>query len=108
MNDAINRQDEAALLGSLRVPALGLVRVMEGNSSWYLEHFSLYKEQKTEVTRLLLASWGWEGSCYILYHELLPACQSVCSVFLFHSPLPPDGTIPYPSSIARLLLRAMR
>ncbi|MGH0153198.1 UNVERIFIED_CONTAM: hypothetical protein FKN15_023967, partial [Acipenser sinensis] len=48
VNDAINRQDEAALLGSLRVPALGLVRVVEGNSSWYLEHFSLYKEQKTE------------------------------------------------------------
>ncbi|KAK1176523.1 ras GTPase-activating-like protein IQGAP1 [Acipenser oxyrinchus oxyrinchus] len=48
VNDAINRQDEAALLGSLRVPALGLVRVVEGNLSWYLEHFSLYKEQKTE------------------------------------------------------------
>ncbi|KAJ8405650.1 hypothetical protein AAFF_G00316300 [Aldrovandia affinis] len=45
VNEAISTQDEVALLASLRVPALGLLGVLDTNSPWYLDHFITYREQ---------------------------------------------------------------
>ncbi|KAJ8380391.1 hypothetical protein SKAU_G00011690 [Synaphobranchus kaupii] len=47
VNEAVSAQDEAALLASLRLPALGLLGVLDPNSSWYLGHFTTYKEQNS-------------------------------------------------------------
>ncbi|MBN3322721.1 IQGA1 protein, partial [Atractosteus spatula] len=51
VNDAVSRKDEDALLTSLKLPALGLLGVLNSNSSWYLEHFCTYKDQKYESAR---------------------------------------------------------
>ncbi|XP_035292082.1 ras GTPase-activating-like protein IQGAP2 isoform X1 [Anguilla anguilla] len=47
VNEAISAQDEAALLAGLRLPALGLLGVLDANSAWYLGHFTTYREQNS-------------------------------------------------------------
>uniref|UniRef100_A0A673NRJ1 Ras GTPase-activating-like protein IQGAP1 n=1 Tax=Sinocyclocheilus rhinocerous TaxID=307959 RepID=A0A673NRJ1_9TELE len=46
LNQALDAEDQKALLASLRLPALGLVGVLDDNSSFYLEHFTSYREHK--------------------------------------------------------------
>ncbi|XP_036382169.1 ras GTPase-activating-like protein IQGAP2 [Megalops cyprinoides] len=48
VNEAISAQDQAALLASLRLPALGLLGVLEANSAWYLDHFTSYRDQNSK------------------------------------------------------------
>lgn len=49
VNQAVLVQDEAALLAALRLEALSLLGVQDANSSWYLEHFTAYTQQKAKV-----------------------------------------------------------
>uniref|UniRef100_A0A8C2FIF8 IQ motif containing GTPase activating protein 2 n=1 Tax=Cyprinus carpio TaxID=7962 RepID=A0A8C2FIF8_CYPCA len=48
LNQALDAEDQKALLASLRLPALGLVGVLDDNSSFYLEHFTTYREHKVK------------------------------------------------------------
>uniref|UniRef100_A0A8C1XDD6 IQ motif containing GTPase activating protein 2 n=1 Tax=Cyprinus carpio TaxID=7962 RepID=A0A8C1XDD6_CYPCA len=50
LNQALDAEDQKALLASLRLPALGLVGVLDDNSSFYLEHFTTYREHKVKDT----------------------------------------------------------
>uniref|UniRef100_A0A671R1D1 Ras GTPase-activating-like protein IQGAP1 n=1 Tax=Sinocyclocheilus anshuiensis TaxID=1608454 RepID=A0A671R1D1_9TELE len=52
LNQALDAEDQKALLASLRLPALGLVGVLDVNSSFYLEHFTSYREHKVKVLKL--------------------------------------------------------
>uniref|UniRef100_A0A8C2ENM5 IQ motif containing GTPase activating protein 2 n=1 Tax=Cyprinus carpio TaxID=7962 RepID=A0A8C2ENM5_CYPCA len=49
LNQALDAEDQKALLASLRLPALGLVGIFDGNSCFYLEHFTSYREHKQEA-----------------------------------------------------------
>lgn len=49
VDGAIDAQDKDALLTGLRLPALGILGVLEANSQWYLEHFTSYREHKAKV-----------------------------------------------------------
>uniref|UniRef100_A0A673NMS9 Ras GTPase-activating-like protein IQGAP1 n=1 Tax=Sinocyclocheilus rhinocerous TaxID=307959 RepID=A0A673NMS9_9TELE len=51
LNQALDAEDQKALLASLRLPALGLVGVLDDNSSFYLEHFTSYREHKVKVLK---------------------------------------------------------
>ncbi|XP_051977095.1 ras GTPase-activating-like protein IQGAP1 isoform X2 [Xyrauchen texanus] len=48
LNQAIDAQDQRTLLASLRLPALGLVGVIDSNLHCYLEHFTSYREHKVK------------------------------------------------------------
>uniref|UniRef100_A0A8C2HGJ7 IQ motif containing GTPase activating protein 2 n=1 Tax=Cyprinus carpio TaxID=7962 RepID=A0A8C2HGJ7_CYPCA len=48
LNQALDAEDQKALLASLRLPALGLVGIFDGNSCFYLEHFTSYREHKVK------------------------------------------------------------
>ncbi|KAF7687415.1 ras GTPase-activating-like protein IQGAP2 [Silurus meridionalis] len=48
VNHAIDFQDKEALLAALRLPALGILSILEANSSWYLEHFTSYRDHKAK------------------------------------------------------------
>ncbi|XP_062874278.1 ras GTPase-activating-like protein IQGAP2 [Trichomycterus rosablanca] len=48
VDQAIDAQDEKALLNALRLPALGMLSISEANSQWYLEHFTSYREHKAK------------------------------------------------------------
>uniref|UniRef100_A0A8C1KBI7 IQ motif containing GTPase activating protein 2 n=1 Tax=Cyprinus carpio TaxID=7962 RepID=A0A8C1KBI7_CYPCA len=54
LNQALDAEDQKALLASLRLPALGLVGVLDDNSSFYLEHFTTYREHKVKVLKQTL------------------------------------------------------
>uniref|UniRef100_A0A8C7R5Z2 IQ motif containing GTPase activating protein 2 n=1 Tax=Oncorhynchus mykiss TaxID=8022 RepID=A0A8C7R5Z2_ONCMY len=45
------KENEAALLVGLKVPALGLLGVQNTNSHWYLEHFTTYCQVQTRVSK---------------------------------------------------------
>uniref|UniRef100_A0A671S8C1 Ras GTPase-activating-like protein IQGAP1 n=1 Tax=Sinocyclocheilus anshuiensis TaxID=1608454 RepID=A0A671S8C1_9TELE len=45
---ALDAEDQKALLASLRLPALGIVGVLDDNSCFYLEHFTSYREHKVK------------------------------------------------------------
>lgn len=49
VNEAIDRQDEVALMAGLNRPALSLFEVLPQNSSWYLLQLCDSKEQKMQV-----------------------------------------------------------
>nr|XP_041567030.1 ras GTPase-activating-like protein IQGAP2 isoform X1 [Taeniopygia guttata] len=49
VNEAIDRQDEGALMAGLNHPALSLLEVLPQNSSWYLLQLSDSKEQKMQL-----------------------------------------------------------
>lgn len=49
VNEAIDRQDEGALMAGLNRPALSLLEVLPQNSSWYLLQLCDSKEQKMQV-----------------------------------------------------------
>ncbi|XP_074425799.1 ras GTPase-activating-like protein IQGAP2 isoform X2 [Larus michahellis] len=49
MNEAIDRQDEVALMAGLNRPALSLLEVLPQNSSWYLLQLCDSKEQKMQI-----------------------------------------------------------
>uniref|UniRef100_A0A672QE84 Ras GTPase-activating-like protein IQGAP1 n=1 Tax=Sinocyclocheilus grahami TaxID=75366 RepID=A0A672QE84_SINGR len=51
LNQALDAEDQKAVLASLRLPALGLVGVLDDNSSFYLEHFTSYREHKVKVLK---------------------------------------------------------
>lgn len=51
LNQAIDAEDQKALLASLRLPALGLVGVLDGNASFYLDHFTSYREHTVKVLK---------------------------------------------------------
>nr|XP_014341937.1 PREDICTED: ras GTPase-activating-like protein IQGAP2 [Latimeria chalumnae] len=53
VNDAIDRQDETALMAGLRVTALGLLGVQQENSQWYLAQLCECKEQKKQEAGVL-------------------------------------------------------
>ncbi|XP_072778811.1 ras GTPase-activating-like protein IQGAP2 isoform X7 [Taeniopygia guttata] len=53
VNEAIDRQDEGALMAGLNHPALSLLEVLPQNSSWYLLQLSDSKEQKMQVIEQL-------------------------------------------------------
>uniref|UniRef100_A0A672LNS4 Ras GTPase-activating-like protein IQGAP1 n=1 Tax=Sinocyclocheilus grahami TaxID=75366 RepID=A0A672LNS4_SINGR len=46
---ALDAEDQKALLASLRLPALGIVGVLDDNSCFYLEHFTSYREHKVKA-----------------------------------------------------------
>uniref|UniRef100_A0A8C1Q1Y8 IQ motif containing GTPase activating protein 2 n=1 Tax=Cyprinus carpio TaxID=7962 RepID=A0A8C1Q1Y8_CYPCA len=48
LNQALDAEDQKALLASLRLPALGLVGIFDDNSCFYLEHFTSYREHKVK------------------------------------------------------------
>ncbi|XP_016106428.1 ras GTPase-activating-like protein IQGAP2 isoform X2 [Sinocyclocheilus grahami] len=48
LNQALDAEDQKALLASLRLPALGIVGVLDDNSCFYLEHFTSYREHKVK------------------------------------------------------------
>ncbi|XP_073670718.1 ras GTPase-activating-like protein IQGAP2 isoform X2 [Paramisgurnus dabryanus] len=48
VNQAIDAEDQNSLLASLRLPALGLVGVLDINSHCYLEHFTSYRDPEVE------------------------------------------------------------
>uniref|UniRef100_A0A8C5RY11 Calponin-homology (CH) domain-containing protein n=1 Tax=Laticauda laticaudata TaxID=8630 RepID=A0A8C5RY11_LATLA len=50
VNEAIDMQDEVALMAGLNNPALSLLEVLLKNSSWYLARLFDTKEQRTQVT----------------------------------------------------------
>uniref|UniRef100_A0A8C3UI77 IQ motif containing GTPase activating protein 2 n=1 Tax=Catharus ustulatus TaxID=91951 RepID=A0A8C3UI77_CATUS len=52
LNEAIDRQDEGALMAGLNHPALSLLEVLPQNSSWYLLQLCDSKEQKMQVIEL--------------------------------------------------------
>uniref|UniRef100_A0A663MZC7 IQ motif containing GTPase activating protein 2 n=1 Tax=Athene cunicularia TaxID=194338 RepID=A0A663MZC7_ATHCN len=58
VNEAIDRQDEVALMAGLNRPALSLLEVLPQNSSWYLLQLCDSKEQKMQVIE-----WN---RCYIV------------------------------------------
>ncbi|CAM2114128.1 ras GTPase-activating-like protein IQGAP2 isoform X1 [Caretta caretta] len=49
VNEAIDRQDEVALIAGLNRPALSLSGVLQQNSSWYLAQLCDCKEQKMQL-----------------------------------------------------------
>nr|XP_009940131.1 PREDICTED: ras GTPase-activating-like protein IQGAP2 isoform X2 [Opisthocomus hoazin] len=49
VNEAIDRQDEVALIAGLNRPALSLLEVLPQNSSWYLLQLCDSKEQKMQI-----------------------------------------------------------
>ncbi|XP_042731088.1 ras GTPase-activating-like protein IQGAP2 isoform X5 [Lagopus leucura] len=49
VNEAIDRQDEVALMAGLNHPALSLLEVLPQNSSWYLLQLCDSKEQKIQI-----------------------------------------------------------
>uniref|UniRef100_A0A669Q8N9 IQ motif containing GTPase activating protein 2 n=1 Tax=Phasianus colchicus TaxID=9054 RepID=A0A669Q8N9_PHACC len=49
VNEAIDRQDEVALMAGLNRPALSLLEVLPQNSSWYLLQLCHSKEQKMQI-----------------------------------------------------------
>ncbi|XP_015704333.1 ras GTPase-activating-like protein IQGAP2 isoform X3 [Coturnix japonica] len=49
VNEAIDRQDEMALMAGLNHPALSLLEVLPQNSSWYLLQLCDSKEQKMQI-----------------------------------------------------------
>ncbi|OPJ90489.1 ras GTPase-activating-like protein IQGAP2 isoform A [Patagioenas fasciata monilis] len=49
VNEAIDRQDEVALIAGLNHPALSLLEVLPQNSSWYLLQLCDSKEQKMQI-----------------------------------------------------------
>ncbi|KAM3655696.1 ras GTPase-activating-like protein IQGAP2 isoform 3-T3 [Ammospiza maritima maritima] len=49
VNEAIDRQDEGALMAGLNRPALSLLEVLPQNSSWYLLQLCDSKEQKMQI-----------------------------------------------------------
>ncbi|XP_072215193.1 ras GTPase-activating-like protein IQGAP2 isoform X3 [Excalfactoria chinensis] len=49
VNEAIDRQDEVALMAGLNRPALSLLEVLPQNSSWYLLQLCGSKEQKMQI-----------------------------------------------------------
>ncbi|XP_023799335.1 ras GTPase-activating-like protein IQGAP2 isoform X5 [Cyanistes caeruleus] len=49
VNEAIDRQDEGALMAGLNRPALSLLDVLPQNSSWYLLQLCDFKEQKMQI-----------------------------------------------------------
>ncbi|XP_071587593.1 ras GTPase-activating-like protein IQGAP2 isoform X1 [Heliangelus exortis] len=49
VNEAIDRQDEVALMAGLSRPALSLLEVLPQNSSWYLLQLCDSKEQKMQI-----------------------------------------------------------
>ncbi|XP_025962450.2 ras GTPase-activating-like protein IQGAP2 isoform X5 [Dromaius novaehollandiae] len=49
VNEAIDRQDEVALMAGLNRPALSLLEVLPQNSSWYLMQLCDSKEQKMQI-----------------------------------------------------------
>uniref|UniRef100_A0A8B9GDQ6 IQ motif containing GTPase activating protein 2 n=1 Tax=Amazona collaria TaxID=241587 RepID=A0A8B9GDQ6_9PSIT len=49
VNEAIDQQDEVALMAGLNRPALSLLEVLPQNSSWYLMQLCNSKEQKMQV-----------------------------------------------------------
>ncbi|XP_049650621.1 ras GTPase-activating-like protein IQGAP2 isoform X5 [Accipiter gentilis] len=49
VNEAIDRQDEVALMAGLNRPALSLFEVLPQNSSWYLLQLCDSKEQKMQI-----------------------------------------------------------
>ncbi|XP_068032499.1 ras GTPase-activating-like protein IQGAP2 isoform X3 [Anomalospiza imberbis] len=49
VNEAIDRQDEGALMAGLNRPALNLLEVLPQNSSWYLLQLCDSKEQKMQI-----------------------------------------------------------
>uniref|UniRef100_A0A671SA76 Ras GTPase-activating-like protein IQGAP1 n=1 Tax=Sinocyclocheilus anshuiensis TaxID=1608454 RepID=A0A671SA76_9TELE len=51
LNQALDAEDQKALLASLRLPALGIVGVLDDNSCFYLEHFTSYREHKVKVLK---------------------------------------------------------
>ncbi|XP_066512297.1 ras GTPase-activating-like protein IQGAP2 [Hoplias malabaricus] len=55
VNQALDDQDKIALLSGLRLPALGIVGVLDANSQWYLEHFTSYRENKAKDVGLASA-----------------------------------------------------
>ncbi|XP_062468347.1 ras GTPase-activating-like protein IQGAP2 isoform X1 [Pezoporus occidentalis] len=49
VNEAIDQQDEVALMAGLNGPALSLLEVLPQNSSWYLMQLCNSKEQKMQI-----------------------------------------------------------
>uniref|UniRef100_A0A8B9GG41 IQ motif containing GTPase activating protein 2 n=1 Tax=Amazona collaria TaxID=241587 RepID=A0A8B9GG41_9PSIT len=49
VNEAIDQQDEVALMAGLNRPALSLLEVLPQNSSWYLMQLCNSKEQKMQI-----------------------------------------------------------
>lgn len=49
VNEAIDQQDEVALMAGLNRPALSLLEVLPQNSSWYLLQLCDSKEKKMQV-----------------------------------------------------------
>lgn len=54
VNQALDAEDQKALLASLRLPALGLVGVLDDNSCFYLEHFTSYRKHKVKVLNQII------------------------------------------------------
>ncbi|XP_017307303.1 ras GTPase-activating-like protein IQGAP2 [Ictalurus punctatus] len=48
VNQTIDFQDKEALLAALRLPALGILSILEANSQCYLEHFTSYRDHKAK------------------------------------------------------------
>lgn len=46
LHQALDAEDQKALLASLKLPALGLVGVTDENACFYLEHFTSYRQHK--------------------------------------------------------------
>uniref|UniRef100_A0A8C0IIP9 IQ motif containing GTPase activating protein 2 n=1 Tax=Bubo bubo TaxID=30461 RepID=A0A8C0IIP9_BUBBB len=72
VNEAIDRQDEVALMAGLNRPALSLLEVLPQNSSWYLLQLCDSKEQKMQVIEwnrcymsacIFLADFSPERNC---------------------------------------------
>lgn len=59
VNEAIDQQDEVALMAGLNRPALSLLEVLPQNSSWYLMQLCNSKEQKMQVME-------WNGTTHQL------------------------------------------
>lgn len=49
VNQAIELHDKEALLAALKLPALGILSILDTNSQWYLEHFTSYRDHKAKV-----------------------------------------------------------
>ncbi|KAJ8263100.1 hypothetical protein COCON_G00155570 [Conger conger] len=70
VNQAISAQDEVALLAALKLPALRLLGLLEGNSSCYLGHFTTYCQQNST-----------DGSPVHLQREEIQCVVSSCNDF---------------------------
>lgn len=57
VNEAIDMQDEVALMAGLNNPALSLLEVLLQNSSWYLARLFDTKQQRTQVTDYNVLEW---------------------------------------------------